>query len=117
LFEKYFQKIEKNIGTFKAFGINIKEIYRKVLIIFILINLVFSLIFAIIIGELISTFLTWTSLVTSMNQTVDLFNLFNLVPVILSVIIGGAVWRAYNKAFKIFDAWPGDIIYDRANKA
>jgi len=117
LFEKYFQKIEKNIGTFKAFGINIKEIYRKVLIIFIAINLILSLIFAIIIGEVISAFLMWTSLVTSMNESVDLFNLFNIVPVILSAIIGAAVWRAYNKAFRIFDAWPGDIIYDRANKA
>ena len=117
LFEKYFQKIEKNIGTFKAFGINIKEIYRKVLVIFIVINLIFSLVSAIVIGEAISIFLTWTELVTSMNETVDLFNLFNFVPFILSLIIGGAVWRAYNKAFKIFDAWPGDIIYDRANKA
>jgi hypothetical protein len=117
LFEKYFQKIEKNIGTFMAFGINIKEIYRKVLIIFIVINLIFSFIFAIIIGEVIATFISWTSLVTSMNESVDLFNLFNLVPVILAAIIGAAVWRAYLKAFKIFDAWPGDIIYDRANKA
>jgi hypothetical protein len=117
LFEKYFQKIEKNIGTFKAFGINIKEIYKKVLIIFIVINLVFSLITAIIIGEIISSILSITSLVTSMNESVDLFNLFNLVPLILSAIIGLAVWRAYIKAFKIFDAWPGDIIYDRANKA
>jgi hypothetical protein len=52
-----------------------------------------------------------------MNKSVDLFNLFNLVPVILTVIIAAAVWTAYDKAFKIFDAWPGDIIYDRANKA
>jgi hypothetical protein len=81
------------------------------------INLLFSLVSAIIIGEVISIFLTWTELVTSMNQTVDLFNLFNFVPFILALIIGGAVWRAYNKAFKIFDDWPGDIIYDRANKA
>jgi hypothetical protein len=117
LFEKYFQKIEKNIGTFKAFGINIKEIYRKVLIIFIVINLIFSLVFAIIIGESISVLVSMTSLVTSMNESVDLFNLFNLVPFILIAIIGLAVWRAYSQAFKIFDAWPGDIIYDRANKA
>jgi hypothetical protein len=117
VFEKYFQKIDKNIGTFKAFGINIKGIYRKVLIIFIIINLVFSYVTAIFFGEIISYILKITSLVTSMNESVDLFNLFNFVPVILSLIISFFVWRAYKSAFKIFDAWPGDIIYDRANKA
>jgi hypothetical protein len=117
VFEKYFQKIDKNIGTFKAFGINIKEIYQKVLVIFIIISLIFSFLAAIIAGEIISLFLNITSLVTSMNESVDLFNLFNIVPVILIVFISIAVLVAYKAAFKIFDAWPGDIIYDRANKA
>jgi hypothetical protein len=117
VFEKYFQKIDKNIGTFKAFGINIKGIYRKILIIFILIDLVFSYIIALVFGEVISLFLTAFSLVTSMNESVDLFNLFNFVPILLTAIISLCVFFAYKSAFKIFDAWPGDIIYDRANKA
>jgi hypothetical protein len=117
LFEKYFQKIEKNIGTLMAFGINIKDIFTNILIVFMVLSVFLSYIAAIIIGEIISLIIDAAGWVTSMNISIDLFTLFNWIPfgVILLAIIATLI--AYYRAFRIFEHWPGDIIYDRANKA
>lgn len=112
LFEKYFQKIDKNIGTFMAFGINIKVVYAIMLTIFAFSTVLLSFVLALVIG-LILEYLLLLLIGNSIGDEVSLFSMRNIWIVGAIVAIGFANGWAFKKASKIFSEWPGDIINDR----
>jgi hypothetical protein len=112
LFEKYFQKIEKNIGTFMAFGINIKVVYSIMLTIFVIITLSVSIILALL-GGYIAEFFMIKIIGNSAQEGLRLFSLFNWWTIIALLAVIGANVIAFKQASKIFSKWPGDIINDR----
>jgi hypothetical protein len=112
LFEKYFQRIEKNIGTFMAFGINIKIVYSIMLSVFVFTTVIISFILAIIVGWL-AELLMVALIGNSVGENLNLFSVFNLWSLgALAAIIFANVY-AFKNASRIFSKWPGDIINSR----
>jgi hypothetical protein len=112
LFEMYFQRIEKNIGTFMAFGINIKVVYVIILNVFVMMSLTVGFITALGFGELIELVIVSVMGDTGSGE-VKLFHLFNyptLIAILLVIIAN--IW-AFTYAAAIFKEWPGDILYKR----
>jgi hypothetical protein len=112
LFEKYFQKIEKNIGTFMAFGINIKVVYSIMLTIFIIITVGVSILLAIAGGYAAEFSMIWI-FNYSISERISLFSLLNFWSVVALLVIVSANFYAFWKASKIFSKWPGDILNGR----
>jgi hypothetical protein len=108
----YFQRIEKNIGTFMAFGINIKVVYVVMLNVFTFLSLIVSILLAFIIGEMLERAIIFI-LGNALGDDVQLFSLFNWVTPVVLVLVGIANWWAFKRASRIFSEWPGDIINDR----
>lgn len=107
-----------NIGTFKAFGIDIKRIYMGMMYIFVLMPLFVAIILAGVVGylgfvyfviDLISPFEVEKALYF------DLWNGLTLLSVIVLAIVNYYVFSLIIN--KIFKQRPGDLIYDRNNKA
>lgn len=114
----HLNNIKMNIGTFKAFGIDIKRIYMGMMYIFVLLPLVVSLFFAAVFGYL--GFVYFIIKVLSPfgvehNLYFDLFNNYTLISVVVLAIVN---YYAFSVIInRIFKQTPGDLIYDRNNKA
>ncbi|HPS12052.1 MAG TPA: ATP-binding cassette domain-containing protein [Prolixibacteraceae bacterium] len=114
----HLNKIKKNIGTFKAFGIDIKRIYMGMMYNFVLLPLVLSLLLAALAGyagavyyliDLISPFEIEKALYF------DLYNSYTLISILVLAIVN---YYAFSLIInRIFKQTPGDLIYDRNNKA
>jgi len=114
----HLNSIKKNIGTFKAFGIDIKRIYIGMMYIFVLFPLFLALILAGIVGylgfvyfiiDLLSPF------AVEKNLYFDLFNNYTLISVLVLTIVN---YYAFSLIInRIFKQTPGDLIYDRNNKS
>jgi hypothetical protein len=114
----HLNKIKMNIGTFKAFGIDIKRIYIGMMYIFVLMPLFLSLGIAAILGY-VGTIYYLINLLSPFaiekNLYFDLFNSYTLVSVIVLAIVN---YYAFSVIIdRIFRKSPGDLIYDRSNKA
>lgn len=114
----HLNKIKMNIGTFKAFGIDIKRIYLGMMYIFVLLPLTFSILIASIMGYagavyfLINVLSPFT---VERNLYFDLFDSYTLLSVIVLVVVNYTAFSIIiNRIFKMS---PGDLIYDRSNKA
>jgi ABC-type lipoprotein export system ATPase subunit len=113
----HLNNIKKNIGTFKAFGIDIKRIYIGMMYIFVLMPLVLALCLAAIVGyagtvyfiiDLMSPF------AIEKDLYFDLFNSNTLISVIVMAVVN---YYAFSVIIdRIFKQTPGDLIYDRNNK-
>ncbi len=114
----HLNKIKMNIGTFKAFGIDIKRIYLGMMYIFVLLPLLVSLIIAGILGYLGSVYFLIKLLSPfpiERNLYFDLFDSYTLISIIVLVVVN---YMAFSIIInKIFRMSPGDLIYDRSNKA
>lgn len=114
----HLNNIKMNIGTFKAFGIDIKRIYIGMMYIFVLLPLVFSLFLAGVFGYLGFVYFVINSLspfVVEKSLYFDLFNNYTLISVVVLAIVN---YYAFNIIInRIFKQTPGDLIYDRNNKA
>ncbi len=114
----HLNKIKMNIGTFKAFGIDIKRIYVGMMYIYVLLPLFFALIFSAILGyagliyfliDVLSPF------EVEKNLYFDLMNGYTLISIVVLAVVN---YYVFNKIInKIFKQTPGDLIYDRNNKA
>lgn len=114
----HLNNIKKNIGTFKAFGIDIKRIYIGMMYIFVLMPLVFSLLFAAISGYLglvyhIIDFLSPFAI--EKDLYFDLFNSYTLISVLVLAVVNYYSFSVIIN--RIFKQTPGDLIYDRNNKS
>jgi lipoprotein-releasing system ATP-binding protein len=114
----HLNNIKKNIGTFKAFGIDIKRIYIGMMYVFVLMPLIVAIFFAAIFGYLGVVYYIISALspfAVEKNLYFDLFNSYTLISVVVLTIVN---YYAFSVIInKIFKQTPGDLIYDRNNKA
>lgn len=114
----HLNKIKMNIGTFKAFGIDIKRIYMGMMYIFILLPLVLALFLAGVLGYLGLIYFIINVLSpfeVEKNLYFDLFNQYTLISVLVLAVVN---YYAFSIIInRIFKQTPGDLIYDRNNKA
>jgi hypothetical protein len=114
----HLNNIKMNIGTFKAFGIDIKRIYMGMMYIFVLLPLLFSLFMAGVLGYLGFVYYiikVLSPFAVERNLYFDLFNMYTLISVLVLAIVN---YYAFSIIInRIFKQSPGDLIYDRNNKA
>ncbi len=114
----HLNNIKKNIGTFKAFGIDIKRIYMGMMYVFVLMPLLFAFIIAGVLGYLGVVYYIISALspfAVEKNLYFDLFNSYTLISVVVLTVVN---YYAFSVIInRIFKQTPGDLIYDRNNKA
>jgi ABC-type lipoprotein export system ATPase subunit len=114
LLKTHLNKIKRNVGTYKAFGLSdseTKSIYITIMLKFIIIGLFISLVLSFAFGKLIQN---WFDKTLEIKDKVDYFLLFSyqtyfLIGIILSV----AAIVSYQNIIKILSKTPGDLIYNR----
>lgn len=111
LFQSYFQKVKRNLGTFKAFGISNRDLIK-----------VYVLIMAVIILAAIVISISVTWLIQGLMHVCGILKdgvfdylliwsyktVFSIV-----IIIMAAIYTVYAVMHKLLKATPGDLIYDR----
>lgn len=114
----HLNSIRMNIGTFKAFGINIHRIYQRMMFLYIIVPLIIALGLCSALGYtgLVYQFI---QLISKYDIEKDLyFNLINYWTLASILILLVVNYFTFSRIIKdIFDNTPGDLIYDRSNKA
>lgn len=108
ILEKSFSKYLKMITLLRACGFNLKNFYRKQLYIFVVINIFLGYIAVVLMGEYMS--FAFNIIFLPSEDSIDVFNLFNYVPLVILFFIVSAVYPSYRVAFRMFDFWPGDLM-------
>ena len=111
LFQSYFQKVKRNLGTFKAFGISNRQlvgIYLLIIFSIIMISIVISLALAFAAELLLPMFgimmdgaFNYLALNSSMTW------------IAVSIILFSSVLTVYWVMRRLLSATPGNLIYDR----
>ena len=110
MLQNYFQKVKRNIGTFKAFGMNGRELISVYIL--LLIMIVFA-------AVIIALLLTWTLqvLLPLFGIEKDGFNYLSLwhstTYVATIVIFLATVCTVVIVMTRLLSQTPGDLIYDR----
>lgn len=111
LLQSYFQKVKRNIGTFKAFGISNAELIRVYLIIMaamVVISTLVAFVLVLITQELLPVFGLMK------DGTYNYLSLFSLKTCFAILIIwGSSLLTVYLLMSKMLKCTPGDLIYDR----
>lgn len=111
LLQSYFQKVKRNLGTFKAFGIGNYElisIYVLILLAMILASVFISLTFTWIIQELLPI------LGLQKDGAFDFLSLWSgKTFYAVLIIILASIYTVYAVMRSLLKATPGDLIYDR----
>jgi ABC-type lipoprotein export system ATPase subunit len=114
----HLNSIKMNIGTFKAFGIDIGHIYQRMMFMYILVPLVFALVVCAGVGYSGSLYYLMQFLTQFDIEKYKYFNLLNYWTVGSIVVLLVVNYFTFSKIIKdIFNQTPGDLIYDRSNKA
>lgn len=111
LFQSYFQKVKRNLGTFKAFGMSNAELISVYLLI------MGAIILTAIISSLAITFITqevliWAGILKDGAYTYLSLWSFKTLYAIL-IIVCASVFTVYEVMNRLLKATPGDLIYDR----
>ena len=111
LFQSYFQKVKRNLGTFKAFGISNRQlvgIYLLIIFSIIMISIVISLALAFaaelllpIFGIMMDGAFNYLALNSSMTW------------IAVSIILVSSILTVYLVMRRLLSATPGNLIYDR----
>lgn len=114
---KHLEKIQMNIGTFKAFGIS-KQVLMKIYIVMIYCYLSVALIISLIISWVFGSIKGVRGILLVFNLKLEkgqsYFNLFDWWTLIAIIIIMlNILIVLYWSANKIFKKSPGDLIYNR----
>lgn len=110
MLQSYFQKVKRNIGTFKAFGMNGNELIQVYVL--ILVMIVCS-------GVALALFITWSiqGLLPIVGVEKEGFNYLDLwnttTYVATGVIITSTVFTVIFVMTRLLNQTPGDLIYDR----
>lgn len=111
MLQSYFQKVRRNLGTFKAFGISSGELI-KVYVLIILAIIVAAIVIALGVAWLVQVFLPLMGVLK--DGTFNYLSLWSvktvvsvLVMIVATVVTVVAVMR------KLLRRTPGDLIYDR----
>jgi ABC-type lipoprotein export system ATPase subunit len=114
----HLNSIKMNIGTFKAFGIDIGHIYQRMMFMYILVPLVVALVICWAVGSSWALYYLMQFLTAFDIEKYKYFNLLNywtLGSVIVLLVVN---YFTFSQIIKnIFHQTPGDLIYDRSNKA
>ncbi len=111
LLQSYFQKVKRNIGTFKAFGISNYELYKVYLLI-----IVFLVVASIVLSlSIVLTIQIMLPLFGIMKE--GTYNYLSLAgpKTLYSIIfiIGSALYAVYRLMSNMLKSTPGNLIYDR----
>lgn len=111
LLQSYFQKVKRNLGTFKAFGISNKDLIS----VYVLIMLV-TIFVAIVIAIVATLVIQWTLPMIGLVKD-GVYNYLSLwsgktLGAIL-IIIAASGYTVYTVVNQLLKATPGDLIYDR----
>ena len=111
LFQSYFQKVKRNLGTFKAFGMSNGELIS------IYIMIMAAIIFTAIVSSLLITFAIQEGLIICnvlKDGTYSYLSLWSFKTLFaILIIICASVFTVYEVMHKLLQATPGDLIYDR----
>jgi ABC-type antimicrobial peptide transport system permease subunit len=111
MLQSYFQKVKRNLGTFKAFGINSFElisVYVLIMLAIILAAIVISLSFTWLLQILLPLF---GILKDGEFNYLVLWNLKTVCSII--IVIVATVTTVYIVMNRLLKQTPGDLIYDR----
>ena len=111
LLQSYFQKVKRNLGTFKAFGISngsLISIYVLILCAIILVSILMSVSFTWIVQG------TMNMLGILKDGIYDYLSLWSYKTISsIIIIIFASLYTVYAVMQKLLRATPGDLIYDR----
>ena len=111
LFQSYFQKVKRNLGTFKAFGISNSQlvgIYLLIMFAIIMISIAISLLIALaaeLLLPLCGLMKDGTFNYLALNS--------NMTWMAVGIILCSSVLTVYLVMKKLLSATPGNLIYDR----
>lgn len=110
MLQSYFQKVKRNIGTFKAFGMNTKELIQAY--VFILVGIVCASI-------IMALFITWgiqglLPIIGIEKNGFNYLSLWNTTTYIATgIVIISTVFTVSVVMSRMLSQTPGDLIYDR----
>lgn len=111
LYKSYFQKVKKNLGTFKAFGISNSELVRVYVLIIlglILLSILLSLVFAFGLEKLLEV------LAILKDGSYSYLSIYNVKTLYSGVIICvSSIATVYFLMRKLLSTTPGNLINDR----
>ena len=111
LLQSYFQKVKRNIGTFKAFGISNKELIRVYMIIMAVL-VCSSLILAFVIVLAIQGLLPLFDIMK--EGTYNYLSLFSAKTWLsMLIIFASSLFTVHKLMSKMLTCTPGDLIYER----
>ncbi|MCH5230522.1 MAG: hypothetical protein J1F43_01850 [Muribaculaceae bacterium] len=111
MLQSYFQKVKRNLGTFKAFGISTKELIRTYVFI-VLVIVVGAVGVALLAAWLLQIFLSLAHIEKEEGFSyLSLNSLKTLWAVI--IVIGSAILTVFIVMKNLLQRTPGDLIYDR----
>ena len=110
MLQSYFQKVQRNLGTFKAFGMNTRELTHVYIIILITIVLA-AVVMALILTWIIQGVLP---LVGVEKEGFNYLSLWNTTTYIATaVILASTILTVIVVMTRMLSQTPGDLIYDR----
>lgn len=111
MLQSYFQKVKRNLGTFKAFGISSSElimVYVIILLAIVICSIVISLAFTWIIQLMLPVFNLMK------DGTYNYLSLWNMKTVYcIAIVIVATIVTVRSVMRKLLKQTPGDLIYDR----
>ena len=110
MLQSYFQKVKRNLGTFKAFGMNTRELTQVYIIILITIVLV-AVIMALLITWIIQCVLPLVGVEKEGYNYLSLWNLTTYVAA--AVVLVSTILTVFVVMARMLSQTPGDLIYDR----
>jgi ABC-type nitrate/sulfonate/bicarbonate transport system ATPase subunit len=114
----HLNSIKMNIGTFKAFGIDIGHIYQRMMFMYIVLPLTAALGFCALVGYSGSLYYLMQLVTTFDIEKYKYFNLLNYWTLGSIVVLLVVNYYTFSGIIKdIFSQTPGHLIYDRSNKA
>lgn len=111
LLQSYFQKVKRNIGTFKAFGISNKELISVYLIIMaflVVVATVISFLLVLMIQELLPVF---GIMKEGSYNYLSLFSFKTWCSILF--IVASSLYTVYKLMSTMLKCTPGDLIYER----
>ncbi len=113
LLNTHFQKIQRNLGTFKAFGVSNKTLDRIYMLLLLMLT-ISAYIISFIVSWIISFASGMVKTIESGFTWIDVWVWQNLLLIIMALLAVRAVTKIV--AMKKLKHTPGDLIYDRIEK-
>ena len=111
LFQSYFQKVKRNLGTFKAFGISNRQLIGVYLLI-MLFTIIVSVMASLCVSYLIELILPLIGIMK--DDTFGYFMLANSKTwYSIAIILVSSMFTVYVVMRRLLSSTPGNLIYDR----